>query len=167
MYYPDMRLGEGVEWTLHCCTILGALPPGAALPSSRLAEFHGVAPSYLSKQLQLLKRAGIVTSTPGRRGGFRLAKPASEVSLLDVVLAIEGEEAAFRCSEIRQQGPSAVPAARYVNPCGIATAMWRAEDAWREQLRATTIADLLSDLATTVDPEQFEKAVEWITEVTL
>ncbi|MEE9415685.1 MAG: Rrf2 family transcriptional regulator [Acidimicrobiales bacterium] len=162
-----MRLNEGVEWTLHCCTILGALPPDIALTSSRLAEFHGVTPSYLSKQLQLLKRAGIVTSAPGRKGGFRLAKAAADVSLLDVVMAIEGDQPAFRCTEIRQQGPSAVPVERYLNPCGIAAAMWRAEDAWREQLRETTIADLLAGLATSIDPEQLDKSIEWVTEVAL
>ena len=77
-----MKLGEGLEWSLHCCTVLGSLPPGVALPASRLAEFHDVPPAYLAKQLQAMSRAGIVETTPGRRGGYRLARPAGEVSLL-------------------------------------------------------------------------------------
>ena len=37
-----MKMGESVEWTLHCATVLAALPDGAVLPASALAEFHGV-----------------------------------------------------------------------------------------------------------------------------
>ncbi|MGZ4671710.1 MAG: RrF2 family transcriptional regulator [Ilumatobacteraceae bacterium] len=160
-----MRLGEGVEWAVHCCTVLGAMPPAAAVSGARLAEFHGVPAPYLVKQLQKLSQAGIVQATTGRNGGYRLARPASKVTLLDVVLALEGEEHAFRCTEIRQQGPSAVDARRYVRPCGIARAMWRAEDAWRKELRAVTIADINTELAASVDPKQVRKALEWFEEV--
>lgn len=160
-----MKLSEGIEWTLHCCTVLGTMPPPITVSAARLAEFHGVPAPYLVKQLQKLSRAGIVQATTGRNGGYRLARPASEITVLDVVLALEGTEPAFRCTEIRQQGPSAVDAPRYVQPCGIARAMWRAEDAWRAELGAVTIADINGELATSVDPEQMAKAVDWFQEV--
>jgi Rrf2 family protein len=162
MYYPGMKLSDGVEWTIHCCTVLGVMPPTQAVPAAVLAEFHGVPVAYLAKQLQAVSRAGIVESIPGRGGGYRLAKSGDRISLLDVVLAVDGEEPAFRCSEIRQQGPSALAPDRYVRPCSIARAMWRAEDAWRTELRATTIADLVADLGNAVDPEQTEKAFVWL-----
>ncbi len=157
-----MRLSNGIEWSLHCCTVLGSLPPDTTLPGSKLAEFHDVPAAYLTKHLQALGRAGIVESVPGRRGGFRLGRPPQDITLLDVVLAIEGDEPAFRCSEIRQRGPSAVGAEHYVRPCGIARAMWRAEDAWRQELRGVTVADLLAELETTLSTEQAEKAIEWM-----
>ena len=160
-----MRLGEGVEWAVHCCTVLGAMPPTVTVSGVKLAEFHGVPAPYLVKQLQKLSQAGIVQATTGRNGGYRLGRPASKVTLLDIVLALEGDEAAFRCTEIRQQGPSAVEARRYVRPCGIARAMWRAEDAWRKELRAVTIADINSELAASVDPKQIGKALKWFQEV--
>ncbi|MDQ1374324.1 MAG: hypothetical protein QOJ09_1662 [Actinomycetota bacterium] len=150
---------------MHCCTVLALLPQDTALPAARLAEFHGVPAAYLAKHLQALARAGIVESTQGPRGGYRLAKPAAEISLLDVVTAVEGTEPAFRCSEIRQRGPGGLPAAAYKVPCGIARAMWRAEDAWRESLRGTTIADLLAGLARDVDPRGAVKAATWMQEV--
>ncbi|MDQ1403208.1 MAG: hypothetical protein QOG03_1524, partial [Actinomycetota bacterium] len=103
-----MKLGQGVEWGIHCCAILALLPDGTALPSARLAEFHDVPPAYLAKHLQALAKAGIVTSTAGPKGGYRLARPAAEITLLDVVEAIEGRTAAFDCTEIRQRGPAAV-----------------------------------------------------------
>lgn len=160
-----MKLSEGVEWTVHCCTVLGALPRGTTMSGARLAEFHGVPAPYLVKQLQKLSQAGIVAAVAGRNGGYCLGRPAREITLLDVVLALEGPEPAFRCTEIRQQGPTAVDVARYVRPCGIAKAMWRAEDAWRAELKAVTIADINRELAASVDHEQIAKAIAWFQEV--
>ena len=80
-----MRLGEPVEWALHCTTVLALLPSDAAVPAARLAEFHGVPAAYLAKTLQALAREGIVESVPGRRGGYRLAKPPADITVLDVV----------------------------------------------------------------------------------
>lgn len=160
-----MRISEGVEWGLHCCTLLAHLPRGYALPASRLAEFHEVPPAYLAKHLQALSRAGIVESVPGPRGGYRLARPPKQISILDVVLAIDGDEPAFRCTEIRQCGPAALPPDRYLRPCGIARAMAAAEAAWRTELRKRTIADLIAGLARDVPPEAAAKGADWLREV--
>ena len=72
----DMRMSDAVEWSIHCCTVLAALPEDQALPAARLAEFHDVPPAYLAKALQAMTAAGIVESRPGPRGGYRLARPA-------------------------------------------------------------------------------------------
>src|SRR3954453_15248689 len=136
-----MKLGDGVEWALHCCVLLSALPPDDALPATRLAEYHGVPGAYLAKHLQVLARAGIVESTPGRRGGYRLARPADQITFLDGVEAVEGDEPAFRCTEIRRRGPIGATAASLRSPCAIAVTMAKAEHAYRRELRGTTIAD--------------------------
>ncbi|MBV8984167.1 MAG: Rrf2 family transcriptional regulator [Acidimicrobiia bacterium] len=160
-----MRLGEPVEWALHCTTILALLPDDAALPASKLAEFHGVPAAYLAKALQSLSRAGIVESVPGRHGGYRLGVPAAEVTLLDVVEAVEGHETSFRCTEIRKRGPAKVSPRLYSPVCAIAEAMYRADEAWRAELRKTTIADLLQRLATTVPIEAAVKGAAYLQEV--
>ena len=165
LYIRDMRMSEGVEWAIHCCTILALLPEDVAFPASRLAEFHGVPGPYLAKHLQALSRAGIVESVPGPKGGYRMARPAAEITLLDVVLAVEGDETAFRCSEIRQRGPGAIEPEAYRNPCLIARAMWRAEDAWRRELAAQTMADIVAGLPASVDPRSALKGAVWIQEV--
>ena len=120
---------------------------------------------YLVKQLQKLSQAGIVETSAGRSGGYRLARAAGDITVLDVVQAVEGGDHAFRCSEIRQQGPSAVAARRYVKPCAIARTMWRAEEAWRHELRTVTLADINAELAGSVDPQQLAKAIRWFEEV--
>ncbi len=160
-----MRMGEGVEWAIHCCTILALAPPEVALPGGRLAEFHGVPAPYLAKTLQALTRAGITESVSGRKGGVRLARAAGEITLLDVVQAVDGDTPAFTCTEIRRRGPARVPARHYTPRCAIATAIGRAEAAWRAELAATTIADLVLTLAVTVPPDAVAKGTAWFQEV--
>jgi Rrf2 family protein len=159
-----MRLGEGVEWALHCATVLALVPPDQTMPAAKLAEFHGVPPAYLAKTLQALARAGIVESEPGRRGGYRLARPAKQVTMLDVVEAVEGREPSFRCTEIRRRGPARVRAGLYTPVCAIADVMYRADAAWRSELRETTLADLITRLVRTVPIEATSKATTWMQE---
>lgn len=160
-----MRLSEGVEWAVHSCTILALLPPDRSLPAGRLAEFHGVPAAYLAKHLQDLARAGIVESTPGRRGGYRLARPADRITFAEVVEAVEGDERAFRCTEIRQRGPAAVAAADYSPVCGIAAVMYEAEQAWRQVLRQRTVQDAVDAMTRVTTPEAATKAATWFQEV--
>jgi Rrf2 family protein len=159
-----MKLSEGVEWAAHCTTVLAVLPPDATLPSAKLAEFHDVPPAYLAKVLQALTRAGIVESTPGRNGGYRLARSADDITLLDVVLAADGDEPAFRCTEIRKNGPAAagVGARAYGPRCGIAAAMWQAEAAWRTSLAMTTVADLVQTTAEQAPPKALKQGAVWL-----
>jgi Rrf2 family protein len=139
-----MSLSEGVEWSLHCTWLLTHVPSGEALPSRRMAEFYGLPSSYLSKLLKSLVRAGILDATTGPRGGFRLARPAGDITVLEIMEAVEGRAPLFQCMEIRQRGPVPASKADCRRPCGIAKVMHDAERAWREQLAATTIADLAS-----------------------
>src|SRR6058998_4087010 len=83
-YYPRMRMNQGVEWAAHCAALLAVLPPDVAVPAATLAEFHDLPAAYLAKALQQLAAAGIVTAVPGRRGGYRLARSAEQITLLDI-----------------------------------------------------------------------------------
>jgi Rrf2 family protein len=157
-----MKLSEGVEWGLHCVSALAGLPPGATLPTKSLAEYHGLSETYLSKHLQALTNARIIESVPGPRGGYRLQRPPEEITLLEVVEAIDGREPLFRCTEIRQQGPLALEPQAYRLPCGIHVAMAQAEKAWRDALRAQTIADLVHHYVRTVEPQQQQRSQQWL-----
>jgi Rrf2 family protein len=137
-----MALSEGVEWSLHCAWLLAQVPEGQPVSSRRMAEFYGLPPAYLSKLLKSLVRAGVLDATTGPRGGFRLARPPGEITVLDVVDAVEGGDPLFRCREIRQRGPVPASTADCRRPCGIAKVMYEAEQAWRSRLAATTVADL-------------------------
>jgi Rrf2 family protein len=157
-----MQLSEGVEWGAHCAILLAALPTDETLPATKLAEFHDIPAAYLAKCLQALSSAGIVTSSAGRRGGYRLARPAEAITLLDIVMAIEGSQPAFRCAEIRKRGPSRVAPRLYSPICGIAATMREAEQAWREVLGATTIAALISGMKEKSPPRAQALGAQWL-----
>jgi Rrf2 family protein len=142
------------------------MPPDAALPTSRLAEFHGVPVAYLAKHLQAMSRAGILVAGTGPGGGYRLARPPADVSVLDVVEAIDGEDSAFQCLEIRRRGPTAMPAREYRTMCGIHRVMVEADAAWRAELVRTSVADLAAGVARDVTPKAMEKFGSWFQEVT-
>jgi Rrf2 family protein len=141
-----MRMSEGVEWALHSCLNLSWLPTGQAVPVAKLAAFYSLPPAYLNKQLQALARAGILSSTPGPRGGFQLARSPEAITLLDVVVAIEGADEAFRCEELLKRGPGADPTVDYRQACLVSQAMRRADLAWRRELAGQTLADLRADV---------------------
>jgi Rrf2 family protein len=137
-----MKLGDGVEQAIHCVLVLSGLSRDGVLSAAALAEFHGVSPSYLLKHLQALAGAGLLESVPGPKGGYRLAKPVDRITLLDVVVAVEGPEPAFRCNEIRQRGPLPVASHFFKSPCAVNAAMLKAERAYRAELKKVTVADL-------------------------
>jgi Rrf2 family protein len=139
-----MKLGDGVEQAIHSVLMLHSLAPDGALPAAALAEYHGVSASYLLKHLQALSGAGILLSIPGPAGGYRLARPAERISVLDIVLAVEGPQPAFRCAEIRQRGPN--PLGPPSAPCEINAVMLRAEQAYRAELARVSVADLAADV---------------------
>lgn len=140
-----MRMGEGVEWGLHCCLVLAWLGNEEPVSTARFAAWFELPPAYLNKRLQALVRAGVLSSTAGARGGFQLTRRPEHITLMDVVSAIEGRDDVFRCTEIRRrgEGAGAAPAREFQRPCGIAAAMRRAELAWRRELAAQTLADLM------------------------
>lgn len=153
-------MSGGVEWALHCCVVLTAAP--GPVPAARLAELHDVSASYLAKQLQGLSRAGLVQSVQGQAGGYLLTRPPDEITVLDVVEAVDGPRPAFVCTEIRQRGPLAAPAEACLVPCAISRAMGAADAAWRAALRAVTIADLARDVRADYQTDVFAGIRGWL-----
>ena len=160
-----MRMSDGVEWGVHACTVLAALPAGGALPAAKLAEYHGVPAAYLAKHLQAMARAGVLETVKGPRGGYRLARPASEITLLDVVEAIDGDESAFRCigdPPPRADGRRCRASTR--SSAGSTAAFLAADDAWRAELRRTTIADVFMGVLEEAPRAALEKGARWLGE---
>lgn len=159
-----MNLKNQVEWALHCCAVLSNLPEGRYLSTRSLSEFHGVPKEYLGKALQALSKAGLVHTTLGPSGGYRLARTAGQISFLDVVEAVEGRKSTFQCSEIRANNPCRPKGACNDRPCAVARIMWRADEAWRQSLSAVTLADLQDMLQEELSPELLGKSFDWLME---
>ncbi|MBT2520792.1 Rrf2 family transcriptional regulator [Arthrobacter sp. ISL-28] len=154
-------MSGGVEWALHCCVVLTSVEE--PISSAKLAELHDVSSSYLAKQLQALSRAGLVRSAEGKAGGYILTREPASITVLDVVEAVDGPGRAFTCTEIRQRGPLATPPESCTAPCPIARVMIEADTAWREALRAISIADLVQDVASTSGPLAMGRVSAWLT----
>ena len=115
-----MKLPESTEWVLHVTTSLAQLGPGGTASAAQLAEHYDLPVAYLAKQLQALVRAGVLTGTTGPRGGFRLARPADQITMLDVVEAVDGATPFYTCNEIRQKGRAAARPENCRQACGLA-----------------------------------------------
>ncbi|MFI7640698.1 RrF2 family transcriptional regulator [Nonomuraea sp. NPDC049400] len=144
-----MKLPVSTEWVLHCATTLAQLKPGATASAAQLAHYYDLPAPYLAKQLQALVKAGVLTATTGPRGGFRLGRPAAEITLLQVVEAVDGTSAPYECREIRRQGRGALPPEDCRDTCILAAKMAEAHDAWRRSLAGVSLADILASLPST------------------
>src|SRR4051794_19920754 len=92
------HITTGVEYGLHCLLFL----VGGRTASVRdLADLQGVPVEYVAKLFTKLQKAGLVVASEGARGGFRLAREPRSISVLDVVIAIDGKKQLFECREIR------------------------------------------------------------------
>lgn len=69
-----------------------------------VAEAETLPLSYLEHLVAKLRHAGLVSSVRGARGGYRLAKPASEIQMLEVVEALEGTIAPMECFHVERDG---------------------------------------------------------------
>ncbi|MGE5624302.1 MAG: SUF system Fe-S cluster assembly regulator [Bacillota bacterium] len=103
------------------------------------ASLHLAAPT-VSKLLKLFAKAGLVTSQRGARGGYALARPAEEISAVQIIDAIEGPVAITQCSMSHSRcGIEAV--------CGIGHNWQRISLAIRDALRGVTLAQLARPVA--------------------
>jgi Rrf2 family protein len=158
------HLGNGVEYGLHC--LLWLIRPQSKPASSRdLADLQGVSPSFMAKIFPKLEKAGIVRASEGIRGGYLLARPPDQITVLDVVDAIEGVKPLFDCQEIR--GRCAIFAGKPPpwsgqGVCGIHAVMLRAEKRMREELARTTIADLAAGVERKTPPAFAEQVDDWL-----
>jgi Rrf2 family protein len=153
-----------VEYGLHCLLWLVG-NAGKPLSSRDLADLQGVSPSFVAKIFPKLEKAGIVTATEGARGGYLLARPAEQISFLDIVDAIEGSKPLFDCQEVRRRCAlfgEAPPGWATAGVCAIHAVMLQAEKAMRDSLAAETLADIARRFQRKA-PDRFPAEVEgWL-----
>jgi Rrf2 family protein len=93
-----MLFSTKAEYGVRLMVELGRQPSTAApISLSAVAEAERLPLSYLEHLVARLRKAGLVTSTRGAHGGYRLAKPAGEITMDAVVEALEGQIAPMEC----------------------------------------------------------------------
>lgn len=93
-----MKYSQATNYALHTMLYFVALPPGTTIGVQQLATMQALSPTYLSKILTKLVKAGLIQSTPGAHGGYTLTSKKDDLSFLDVIQAIEGTASLFHCS---------------------------------------------------------------------
>ena len=100
-----------------------------------VAQRQDIPPALLAKLVPLMVRAGLVDSQRGARGGLILARPASEISMLEIVEAVEGPIAVNRCTATPTQCDR-------VDRCSVHPVWQKAQDYLVHLLKTTSLADL-------------------------
>lgn len=96
-----LRISNAVSLALHAMVYL-AKQPGRLIPTHEIADVYGVSQNHLAKVCQRLEKAGLIRGTRGPNGGFQLAEPPGEITLLDIHEAIDGP---FRLTDCLLQTP--------------------------------------------------------------
>jgi len=144
-----MQYSIGVEYALHSLVYLIDIPPDSSIGIKELSAYQGISETYLSKMFGKLTKAGIVSSVPGVKGGYRLSKSPDGITFWDVIEAIEGPKPIFQCKNIvsylyRDEERS--PCDSGPSSCIINLAMIEAEEQMRMFLRRKTLAWLNEEL---------------------
>ena len=129
-----VRVSAKADYALRAAIELAAAGDGP-VKGERIAQAQEIPLKFLENILVELRHAGIVRSQRGVEGGYWLARPAEEVSLAEVIRAVEGPIA-----NVRGLGPQEV---EYAGPAGRLREVWIAVRAsLRSVLEETTLADL-------------------------
>ena len=91
-----MRISAKADYAVRAVVELAASPANKPLPAEQVARTQGIPLNFLENILGELRHAGILRSQRGPDGGFRLGKPADQVSIADVIRAVEGPLATVR-----------------------------------------------------------------------
>jgi Rrf2 family protein len=154
------HLTTSVEYGIHC--LLWLVGSEAPLSSRDLAELQGISSAFLAKIFPKLEKAGIVVASEGVRGGYRLARPAEDITFLEIVDAIEGEKPLFDCQEVRGrcalfQGTA--PAWSIKGVCAVHAVMLEAEKSMRRVLARQSLADVHAAFGRKA-PREFTRQVQ-------
>jgi Rrf2 family protein len=129
-------LSQIVEYALRAAVQLASISPTAST-TAELAVVTKVPPAYLAKVLQALVKAGIVASQRGASGGVALARPADELTILDIVNATDPIQRIKSCPlDLKSHGTKLCPLHRRLD-----AALAQVEQAFS----STTLAEVLGD----------------------
>jgi Rrf2 family protein len=102
-----MRVSAKADYAIRAAVVLGAASDDGPVKGERIAQAQEIPPNFLENILGDLRNAGLVASRRGADGGYWLARPAEEVSLADVIRAVDGPLAnvrGVRSEQVTYQG---------------------------------------------------------------
>lgn len=131
-----LRVTKLTDYATVVLTVLAARP-GAVLSAPELAESSGLEPPTVAKLLKPLAAAGLVQGFRGASGGYKLSRPATAITLVEIVEAMEGPLSMTECS-------TAGGHCGIEHLCGVRSNWRRINDVVIEALRGVSLAQLLA-----------------------
>jgi Rrf2 family protein len=129
-----------IEYAIHGLVYLARAPEDRAVLLGDIAATIKVPKEYMRKIFQQLTRKHLVVARRGAKGGYRLARPPAELTLKDVVEAVEGDLPIYSCLRLHRHCELALS-------CPIKKTFDEAREKMAEVLRATSIRDLAREIA--------------------
>ena len=138
-----MVVNSCVEQGIYVVLILSLEKEHQPLRSTELSTILSVSDSYLKKILRKLVLADIITSQPGKDGGFQLTRSVEEISIYDVYCALEGQECGLKSSGIGERifvyGKD-----YFQEEKKVVSVFERANEAFLDELRKFCLSELVS-----------------------
>ena len=139
-----MKVSAQEEYGLRCLVQLARLGEGEFLTLAQIAEREGISVANAGKLLWILNKAGLVNSIRGTKGGYRLARPASEVRLSEVIKVLDQDEGVkSHC----QSYAGVLDACVHTGDCGIRPVIVGLHEAVQRALDRITLAQLVGSEA--------------------
>jgi Rrf2 family protein len=132
-----LRFSRTADYGLRAALEVARADEGELVTRQAIAGATNAPSSVLAQALAALVRAGLLAAQAGPRGGYRLARPPDEVSIYDVVTAIDPQEQAPRCV-LRESACDAT------GQCPFHRFLAEAQERFLDALRSTSLADVAS-----------------------
>jgi Rrf2 family iron-sulfur cluster assembly transcriptional regulator len=130
-----MELTKRGDYAVRAMLALARAPEGRLVSVRRIAEEMAIPVRFLPQVMGDLGAAGLVEATTGRAGGYRLTRPPSGITLLDVVEAVEGDSRRRTC--VLRGGPCGLDGS-----CDVHEVFFAAQDAMLQTLGSARLSDL-------------------------
>ncbi|MDK1494721.1 Rrf2 family transcriptional regulator [Sinorhizobium sp. 7-81] len=164
--FPMAHVSAGVEYAMHSLVFLSRSEELEQPPSARdLAALQKIPAEFVAKLFTKLQKAGIVIAREGIGGGFTLARPAEDITVLEVVEAVDGRKALFECKNIRAKCAlfaGGTPDWAVEGVCSIHAVMLEAEQRTRDVLAAHTLASVARRGAKKAPSDYREQVMDWL-----
>ena len=151
-----MQVTRAGEYAVIGLLYLAKQPPQRMVMIDEISEAEDIPKSFLAKIFQSLAKTGFVSSHRGAGGGFSLAKPAAEITLLQVLQCVEGVFALQKCVS---EEPECVVSNTRMSTCTLCAVFSEAQNRVNEVFARTTMADLLQPKPHSVPPAKATAAL--------
>ena len=138
-----MRITSSIEYATRLMVALAAEHGNAPIPAERLAESDNVPADYVSQILVKLRRAGLVTSHRGSAGGYALSRKPAEITIAQVVRAVDGAVFEDVCGRYE----AGTKDCRHQGQCAISPVWTKLGDLVTQYFESVTLATILAQKA--------------------